>query len=128
MEVEVEVEEVVDDLVEDLRENHLRRLREGKCTIYAGFIFLDVLVNLERISDQCSNVGIYTISLFDEHVSELQHDYIEQLHTGADAAYTAEYSAIRDKYLGVLADIKERYAKDQSPADNVPASEAPARA
>ena len=122
------LEEVVDDLVEDLRENHLRRLRDGKCTIYAGFIFLDVLVNVERISDQCSNVGIYTISLFDERVNELQHDYIEQLHTGGDAAYNAEYTSVRDKYFGALADIKERHASGQSPADNLPADNAAAAA
>ena len=122
------LEEVVDDLVADLRENHLRRLRDGKCTIYAGFIFLDVLVNLERISDQCSNVGIYTISLFDEKVNELQHDYIDQLHTGADPAYNVEYGSVRDKYFGALAAIKERHAQGQSPADNKLTADAPADA
>ena len=56
------VEEAIDDLVVTLRENHIARLREGRCKMYAGLTFLDVLINAERIGDQCSNIGISTIS------------------------------------------------------------------
>ena len=44
---------------------HIRRLRDGQCTVYAGLVFLDILINAERIADQCSNLGVYTISQFD---------------------------------------------------------------
>lgn len=44
------VEEVVDDLVATLRANHIRRVRDGQCTVYAGLTFLDILVNVERIA------------------------------------------------------------------------------
>ena len=41
------VEEVVDDMVATLRTNHIRRLRDGQCTVYAGLVFLDILINAE---------------------------------------------------------------------------------
>ena len=96
------LEEVIDDMVITLRENHLRRLRDGECTVYAGFIFLDALVNIERISDQCSNIGVTTISRFDSRVAEMEHDYIKELHQGSDAAYMKEYNDVRSYYYGKL--------------------------
>ena len=97
------LEEVIDDLVMSLRENHLRRLRDGECSVYAGFIFLDALVNIERISDQCSNIGVTTISRFDSKISEMEHDYIKELHQGMDEAYTKEYNSLRTYYYDKLA-------------------------
>ena len=47
------MEEVVDDLVNSLHDNHIVRLRDGKCKVNAGIVFLDILTNLERISDLC---------------------------------------------------------------------------
>ena len=96
------LEEVIDDMVMTLRENHLRRLRDGECTVYAGFIFLDALVNIERISDQCSNIGVTTISRFDPKIAEMEHDYIKELHQGADAAFTKEYGELRAYYYDKL--------------------------
>jgi len=51
------LEEVVDELKEVLRANHIYRLRQGTCTIDAGFIWSDLLTALERVSDHCSNIG-----------------------------------------------------------------------
>ena len=100
------VEEVIDDLVETLRANHLRRLREGKCSVDAGFVFLDVLVNVERIADQCSNIGVYTISLYDAQAAEMQHDYIKHLHQGEDEQFNREFAAARESYFGRLRTIE----------------------
>ena len=78
------VEEVVDDLVATLRSNHIHRVRDGQCTVYAGLTFLDILVNVERIADQCSNVGVFTLSMSDKHIMNNHHDYIHELHQGKD--------------------------------------------
>ncbi|MBE7022741.1 MAG: Na/Pi cotransporter family protein [Ruminococcaceae bacterium] len=51
------LEEVVDRLKEQLRTNHIMRLQRGECTIDAGFIWSDLLTNLERTSDHCSNIA-----------------------------------------------------------------------
>ncbi len=98
------VEEVVDDLVATLRNNHVKRVRDGKCTIYAGLTFLDILVNIERISDQCSNLGVYTLSLSDSSIMSNHHEYIHQLHQGTDEAYNRKYQETREKYFGALAE------------------------
>lgn len=104
------LEEVIDDLVAILRENHLRRLRDGNCNIYAGFVFLDALTNIERISDQCSNLGIYTISRYDLRIADMKHDYVKELHKGADPEYTAEYNTQRSEYVTRLSEVENRYA------------------
>ena len=96
------LEEVIDDMVMTLRENHLRRLRDGECSVYAGFIFLDALVNIERISDQCSNIGVTTIARFNPKIAEMEHDYIKELHQGLDAAFTREYTELRAYYYEKL--------------------------
>lgn len=51
------LEEVIDGLKELLRESHIVRLQQGKCTATAGFVWEDMLINLERVSDHCSNVA-----------------------------------------------------------------------
>lgn len=42
---------------EKLRTSHIRRLSKGECSIEAGFVWSDLLNNLERISDHCSNIA-----------------------------------------------------------------------
>ena len=100
------VEEVVDDLVATLRSNHIHRVRDGRCTIYAGLTFLDILVNVERIADQCSNVGVFTLSMSDKHIMNNHHDYIHELHQGKDPVFNHAYQETHDKYFGELERIK----------------------
>ena len=100
------VEEVVDDLVATLRSNHIRRVRDGQCTVYAGLTFLDILVNVERIADQCSNVGVFTLSMFDKRIMDNHHDYIHALHQGKDPVFNQAYQETHDKYFGELKRIE----------------------
>ena len=51
------LEEVIDDLKEKLRGAHIVRMQQGKCSIEAGFVWSDLLTNLERVSDHCSNIA-----------------------------------------------------------------------
>ncbi len=51
------LEELMDILKEKLRSGHIARLQLGDCSIGAGFIWSDLLTNLERVSDHCSNIG-----------------------------------------------------------------------
>ncbi len=97
------VEEVVDDLVATLRANHIRRVRDGKCTTVAGLTYLDILVNIERISDQCSNLGVYTLSQSDSTIMSNHHEYIHQLHQGVNEDFNRKYSESHEKYFGELA-------------------------
>ena len=101
------VEEVVDDMVATLRTNHIRRLRDGQCTVYAGLVFLDILINAERIADQCSNLGVYTISQFDPSVMNSHHEYIHRLHQGNDPVFNREYQEKHEKYFGMRSAIND---------------------
>lgn len=96
------VEEVIDDLVAAMRENHIARLREGKCEMYAGLVFLDVLTNAERIADQCSNIGIYTISQDPRCPTTRHHDYTRYLHQGGDQFFNEQYRKKHAYYFGLL--------------------------
>lgn len=52
-------EDIVDNLEEELREKHIERLASGKCAASAGVVFLDILSNLERVSDHAYNLAGY---------------------------------------------------------------------
>ena len=96
------VEEVVDELVDDLRARHVDRLQKGICNVIVGSTFLDMLVNIERISDQCSNIGVYTIAMFDKDANADQHEYLHLLHSGTDPDFNNWYDDAREKYMGLL--------------------------
>ena len=51
------LEQVVDGLKEQLRTRHILRLQQRECSIDAGFAWSDLLTNLERVSDHCSNIA-----------------------------------------------------------------------
>ena len=65
------LEDVIDELRANMRNHHIIRLREGTCTLEMGFVFLDLLTNLERVADHCSNIAVCIIAvsegLFDTH-------------------------------------------------------------
>ena len=105
------IEEVVDDMVAALRENHLKRLRENRCTIDSGFVFLDLLVNVERVSDQCSNIGVFTLGQSDPVIAKKQHDYLRELHQGNDEYYNEQYKKHHDYYFGKLKAIDSEVAE-----------------
>ena len=95
------MEEVVDDLVDALRDNHLARLRAGKCTGEIGSDFLDLLSDIERISDICSNVGISTIMRFNPGHGNI-HEYISFLHSGRDEEFNERYQRLHGDYFSRL--------------------------
>ncbi len=67
------IEEIVDFLKDKLMNRHIERLNDGSCTVVNGITFLEMIHDLEKIGDHCSNIAIYTIQLsegvqtFDTH-------------------------------------------------------------
>ncbi|MBU9726634.1 Na/Pi cotransporter family protein [Diplocloster modestus] len=57
----VQYEEDVDDLEEELRSKHIERLSTGECQAKSGVVFLDIISNLERISDHANNIAGYLV-------------------------------------------------------------------
>lgn len=95
-------EEVVDDLVNALKDNHMERLRTGSCSVLAGTEFLNLLTEVERISDICSNIGVATVARVKPELKHQVHDYVSMLHSGRDADFNKEYQAAHNRYFRLL--------------------------
>lgn len=55
------IENNVDFLEKKYRHNHIKRINNNECDPTVGVNFLDILSNLERISDHCTNISNYTL-------------------------------------------------------------------
>lgn len=93
------LEEVIDDLVELLKERHIERQKQGACTMMNGILFQNVLQNLERVSDQCSDIAVYRLAMDDAGIKGREHRYLEEIHMSGDPAYERMYQENREKYL-----------------------------
>ena len=93
------LEEVVDDLVNNLKQNHLERLRKQQCSVLAGTEFLNMLSDIERISDICSNMGTATIARVQPELKHQIHEYVSRLHSGQDETFNREYNEAHDLYF-----------------------------
>ncbi len=90
------LEQVVDSLKIDLRNRHVRRLQEGRCTIELGFVLTDLLTNYERVSDHCSNVAVTVIQIKDSSMDA--HGYLNELKSSGSPEYTHAYDDYLRKY------------------------------
>lgn len=90
------IEEVIDDLVEKSKDNHVARLKEGTCTLELGLILNDILINLERISDHCSNIAADKI---EQNGGNLHlHEYKKRIKEQKDEQFARLYSEYSEKY------------------------------
>ena len=87
------LEEVIDSLKETLRANHIQRLQRGECTIDAGFIWSDLLTNLERTSDHCSNIATCIIETAETALNMHENQRAFRLENTEFKNKFAEYSA-----------------------------------
>jgi len=92
------LEEVIDYLNETLKNRHIDRLKNGLCQVDAGIIFLDMLINLERISDHCSNSAVYVLGLSTRKDNINRHEYIQDVHSGNDQGFMDASAFYKQKY------------------------------
>ena len=101
------LEETVDDLTEAMKSRHLERLADGKCSVYAATNFMDLVTQVESVSDRCSDVGFSILARVYPDLLDRSHDYLYRLHSGQDEAYNAEFNEVHGYYFGRLAQIIE---------------------
>ncbi len=89
------LEQVVDTLKDQLRSRHILRLQKGSCSIEAGFVWSDLLTNLERVADHCSNIAGCVIET--AHESLDLHKYLSEIKTGSPE-FMERYNAYARKY------------------------------
>ena len=92
------LEQVIDILVERLRAQHIKRLKDGVCSIDTGVVYLDVLSNVERISDHCSNIAARLVGMeagedYDSHTLK------NMMHHNPTKEYMLNYEQCRRDYL-----------------------------
>ena len=90
------LEQVVDGLALEVRNSYIKRLSKGKCGAEQGFILNDIVMNLERISDHCSNIALYVIERTSDNFEP--HAYSAELLSGRDEEFNRMYRYYKGKY------------------------------
>lgn len=90
------LEEVIDGLTRKIKKKHIKRLKKGKCTIELGLIFEDILINLERVSDHCSNVAVGIITIGDDEYDI--HEFYNVLDSKKKEEYENRFQEMKMKY------------------------------
>ena len=97
MAIQIEpLEQVIDRLRDKLKDAHVRRLTNGECTIELGFVFSDLITNIERISDHCSNIAIGIIETNNNGYDV--HEYLHELKNSDDLQFNEDYQKYKKKY------------------------------
>lgn len=94
------LEQVIDTLKADIKKGHIKRLQNEECTIEMGFILSDVITNLERISDHCSNIAGCIIELSSNNSLSV-HEYLHEVKDGTgstSSAFRENYEIYLKKY------------------------------
>ena len=92
-------EQVVDSLVREIKSRHVRRLRDGLCTVEYGFVLEDLLTACERTADHCSNVAIEMLQVTEGKLEA--HEYLNALKAGElheSAAFAEQFAQYKAQY------------------------------
>jgi phosphate:Na+ symporter len=89
------LEQIVDELKETLRTRHILRLQKGDCSVDAGFVWSDLLTNLERVADHCSNISGCVLDTAGHTMNIHQNQRLLRT-SGED--YLQELQELRTKY------------------------------
>ncbi len=90
------LEQIIDILKSTLKQRHIERLKEGRCTIELGFVFNDLLANYERISDHCSNIAVATIQR--NMPKQDAHKYLRMVKKEENGSYQTLFKDYEKKY------------------------------
>ena len=89
------LEQVIDTLKEQMRTRHILRMQQGHCSIEAGFVLSDLLTNLERTSDHCSNIAGCIIDA--SHHNLNLHETLREA-KAADSGFQSTFHSYAEKY------------------------------
>ena len=93
-------EQVVDALVREVKSRHVRRLRDGLCSVEYGFVLEDLLTAIERTADHCSNVAVEMLQVSEGKLEA--HEYLNALKAGElqeSAAFAERFARYKAQYL-----------------------------
>ena len=89
------LEEVIDKLKKQLKNRHLKRIEEGRCSVDQGFLYLDIINALERMADHCASLAVSMIEL--ESGEYNVHEYTRELKE-SDKEFIENLDSYLEKY------------------------------
>ena len=89
------LEQVVDTLKTQLRGRHILRLKRGECSAEAGFLWSDLITDMERVADHCSNIAGCILEM--AHDSLDVHEYLHKIRSN-NSAFSNMYGQYLEKY------------------------------
>lgn len=93
-------EQVIDDLVREIKARHVRRLRDGKCSVEYGFVLEDLLTAYERTADHCSNMAVEILQVSEGKLEA--HEYLNALKAGEleeSAKFNRRFNRYQARYV-----------------------------
>ena len=90
------LEEVIDDIGDEVKQRHIDRLREGRCTIELGFVLSDLTTSYKRIADHCSNIAVCLIQAENNEFG--RHEYLNSLKEEDNKYFKEQFREYRRKY------------------------------
>lgn len=91
------LEDLIDNLCRELKLHHVKRLKNGKCSLNTGFVFNDILNNYERIADHCSNIAASMITLESDTFD--RHEYLDSIKRMKSETYEEYFKVYSKKYI-----------------------------
>lgn len=90
------LEQVIDKLKHKMKSRHIERLQNQECTIELGFVYSDIITNLERVADHCSNIGVSILQR--EESAYEPHEYLSHVKKDGENNFSSQYEAYKAKY------------------------------
>lgn len=91
------LEQVIDILISEAKNKHIERLQKGECTIELGFMLTEVLNNIERVSDHCSNIAACMIQI--NQSSFERHEYLHNIKSTGEETFEKMFEEYKEKYI-----------------------------
>lgn len=90
------LEQVIDNLAVEIRQRHIHRLKEGRCTIELGFILSDMITVLERVADHCSNIAVCIIKVNEDEFDT--HKYLDIIKNENNEEFNEKFNKYQERY------------------------------
>jgi len=90
------LEQVIDSLTATIKSGHIDRLQKGDCSIEYGFILSDILNNIERVSDHCSNIAVAMIEV--SHNNFDTHKYLNSIKLNDNQFFKEKFAEYSEMY------------------------------
>ena len=80
----------------ELKARHVRRLREGRCTLDLGFVLSDITTNFERVADHCSNIAVCLIQIKNDGFDT--HGYMDTVKREDNEQFKSKFSMYKKQF------------------------------